>query len=85
MDEFFSSGRVVDLALAVMVLEWLLFASIRRSRRWAVDHLLALLPGACLLLALRLAMVDAHWSWVAAALTAALLTHLVDLSRRWRP
>jgi hypothetical protein len=41
-----------------------------------------LLPGAFLLLALRAALADAAWPWVPAALTAALVAHLIDLASR---
>ncbi len=79
------SGRVVDLILGFMLLEWVVFAVLRRGgARAATDFLLALLPGACLLLALRAALERLDWTWVAAFLLAALLAHLTDLWRRWR-
>jgi hypothetical protein len=40
--------------------------------------------GAALLLALRAALVDAHWSVPAAWLLAALVVHVLDLGLRWR-
>jgi hypothetical protein len=45
---------------------------------------LTLLPGICLLLAVRAALVGAPWPWVPTALTAALVAHLLDLRSRWR-
>lgn len=75
-----------DLALAVLVLEaaWLLAhprsrAQVGPARAWAFD----LLAGACLLLALRLALVDAWWPLWAGALGAAGLAHATQLSLRW--
>jgi hypothetical protein len=43
-----------------------------------------LLPGFCLLLALRAALAGHPLPWVPAALAAALVCHLVDLRARWR-
>jgi hypothetical protein len=45
---------------------------------------LMLLPGVCLLLAVRAALAGAPWPWVPTALTAALVAHLLDLRSRWR-
>jgi hypothetical protein len=44
---------------------------------------LMLLPGMCLLLAVRAALAGAAWPWVPAALTAALIAHLLDVRARW--
>jgi hypothetical protein len=44
---------------------------------------LMLLPGIFLLMALRVALAGALWPWVPAALTAALVAHLLDLRQRW--
>jgi hypothetical protein len=43
-----------------------------------------LLPGFCLLLALREALAGHSLPWVPAALAAALFCHLADLRARWR-
>lgn len=77
--EMFASGRAVDLVLAVMALEaiWLIA---RRGDAGAV--LLALAPGALILLAVRAALTGAGWQWVALLLTASLPAHLADLARR---
>jgi hypothetical protein len=85
VSEYFVSGRVVDLILGFMLLEWGVFAVLRRGgARAAADFLLALLPGACLLLALRAALERLDWIWIAVFLLAALPAHLTDLWRRWR-
>jgi len=44
---------------------------------------LMLLPGVCLLLAVRAALAGAAWPWVPTALAAALVAHLLDLRSRW--
>lgn len=82
------SGRIVDLILIFVILEALaIFAYHRRRGRGLAPFQLAglLLPGICLLLALRAALGDAAWPWVALWLTAALVLHLADLRQRWRP
>jgi hypothetical protein len=43
-----------------------------------------LLPGVCLMLALRAVLADAAWPWLPVALLAALASHLADLRMRWR-
>jgi len=87
MREFFASGLVVDLVLAVMVLEALVLGLYFRITSRGIslaDLLVNLVSGTCLLLALRAALTGQSWEWIAAALSASLLGHLLDLSRRWR-
>lgn len=77
---FFASGRAVDLVLLVMLAEaaWLIL----RQRRPVVDVLLALLPGALILLALRAALVGAPWPWIALWLALSFPVHAADMARR---
>ena len=87
LKSFFSSGRVADLLLLVMAAEFVgLALRAPRARRRVVvtDLLFALAPGACLTLAMRLALTGAPWPWIAACLTAALPVHIIDLVRRRR-
>ncbi len=85
--ELFSSGHIVDLilvlvgieALAIMIYQRLTGRGPRRGTLAA-----NLFAGAWLLAALRAALAGAAWPWIAGALTAALLAHLVDLRQRWR-
>jgi hypothetical protein len=87
VSELVASGRIVDLILGFMVLEGLVLAVWhRRTGRGLapLDVLANVLAGACLLLALRAALVGAAWFWIALALSAALFAHLFDLVRRWR-
>ena len=83
MAEFFASGRAVDLVLLVLAAEfgWLVLRR-RPGRAGLADRALALAPGACLLLALRGALVGAPWPWIAAALAASFPVHVADLKRR---
>lgn len=83
----FASGRVVDLALAVVAIEAALLVWHRRryGRGVPAAELFAFLAaGACLMLALRAALVGASWWWVAAPMAGAGVAHLLDLRLRWR-
>ena len=77
---FFRSGHAVDFVLGVVVLEFVVLSVRRRGP--VLNRVLALAPGACLLLALRAALTGAGWPWVALALAASFPFHLADLFRR---
>lgn len=63
--------------MLALELAWLVGA-----RGWTgVDAALRLAPGALMILALRLALTDAAWPWIALALAASFPAHLADLSR----
>ena len=69
MEEFFRSGLVADVILAVMIAEASLLLVYRKltGRGLAAADLVAmLLAGACLVLALRAALTGAQWPVVAA-------------------
>lgn len=86
MEALFQSGLVADLILAVIALEALAIAACRRLLGTG-PRLARLLPtlvsGACLLLALRAALIGAAWTGIAPWLVAALVAHAVDLRLRW--
>lgn len=85
MDDWFASGRMVDLVLAFAVLEGVVLVAWRRAaghEHAVADVASVLLPGVCLLLALRCTIGGADWIWTATCLLAALVTHLADLVRR---
>jgi RsiW-degrading membrane proteinase PrsW (M82 family) len=87
MNQLFTSGHIVDLILGVMAVEaMLMYFYHRKSGKGIapVDALVNLFAGGCLLLALRGALVQAPWGWIAASLVAALIAHTLDLRRRWR-
>jgi hypothetical protein len=82
----FSSGRAIDLVLAIIAVEFAVLAW-RRSRTAGpraamIDVALWLAPGACLLMALRCALTGAAWTLVWAWLAASLPAHVADLIRR---
>ena len=85
IESFFRSGRIADVVIVVMVLEGLAFALAARlrARKWALSSMLTgLLPGFFLVLALKAALMQTSTLWIAAALSAALMTHLFDLRNR---
>lgn len=87
MAEWFASGLVVDVILALMVVQGLalqVLASIGRPVLSLRDYLFNAMPGAGLMLALRGALVDAHWQVIAGCLLAALLCHWLELWHRAR-
>ena len=72
---------LIDAILAGMVAEAVaLFALRRRFGRAMLPNLAA---GACLLMAMRLAMSGAWWAWMSASLLGALVAHAIDLRQRW--
>ncbi len=79
VDRFFASGHAVDLVLAVLAVEAVILI-VRKHR--VLPVVLALLPGALMMLALRAALTGAGWHWVALWLALSWPVHLADL--RWR-
>jgi hypothetical protein len=85
LETLFTSGLVVDIALVVVGIEFivLLWRRPAGTRQAAIiDLICALGPGACLMLALRAALTDGAPLSVALWLTASLPLHLVDVARR---
>jgi hypothetical protein len=85
MAELFASGYIIDLILGLVVLEVLALALWRRrfGTGPTPGGLAAnLASGGFLLLAVRAALVDAWWGWIALALLGSLVAHLVDLYGR---
>lgn len=87
MADFIQSGRVADLVLLCLVLEALVLGTWRwrtgRGLAWGPIATL-IVPGLMLAIALRAALTDAWWGWVAISLGGALVAHLADLHRRVR-
>lgn len=76
----FASGHAADIVLAVMLAEGLWLAG-RRGWRIA-DALALLLPGALILVALRAALTQSDWHWIALPLILSFPVHLADVARR---
>ncbi|WPL15806.1 Cyclic di-GMP phosphodiesterase Gmr [Thiorhodovibrio winogradskyi] len=86
MDSLFTSGRIIDPILIMVLAEAVLLWFLRRAtgRGPGLKPLLPLLAsGFLLLLAVRAALVGASWPLIALPLAAALVTHLADLLLRW--
>jgi hypothetical protein len=83
----FTSGRIVELILAAMVIEAIAFLIYKFTIGRGVPPvglLINLLAGAFLLMALRSALLALPWPWTSAWLAAALIAHVADLAQRWR-
>ena len=87
MAALFANGHAVDLILLVVVVEAACAVIWHRHTGRGLSPAATfslLLPGVCLLVALRGALVGAGWRWIAACLLASFAAHLHDLARRWR-
>lgn len=80
MSGLFASGHAVDIVLAVMLIECIVLA--RRGRAKLTTIVLAILPGALILLALRVALTGGDWWLIALFLAAAFPVQIADLRRR---
>jgi hypothetical protein len=83
----FASPELIDLILLFAVVEAAVLTLWHRRTGRGLSVIavgLMLLPGICLLLALRAALTGRAWPWVPGALAAALIAHLADLRSRWR-
>ena len=81
-----TTGLVIELILVLVALEAIALTLYHRTtgRGPSVSMLVPnLVAGAALLFAVRLALTDAWWGWLAGALLLALLAHLLDLGMRW--
>jgi hypothetical protein len=78
----FASGHAADLVLLVMALEVSLLVALRGAE--AKPLIVATLPGALIVLALRAALVGADWRWIALPLALSWPIHLLDLRMRRR-
>jgi hypothetical protein len=85
MNELVASGHIVDLIFCVMAIEILILPRWSRRRGRGSGRfglMMASLPGLFLLLALRAALTQAGWIWIAGFLAASFPAHLADLWRR---
>jgi hypothetical protein len=79
MEEFFASGRAVDVVLLVLAVEaaWLKY----RGWHW-LDIVAALLPAVLMMVALRAALTGMAWPFISLPLALAFPVHLYDVKRR---
>lgn len=81
------SGRLIDIILALMVIEAVALLVWRRRTGRGLSSaaiLLNVAAGACLMGALRAAIVGAGASWILGGLALALVMHMADLAVRLR-
>jgi len=85
LTQYIDSGRATDLILLLMLLEGALLGWRWRCGKGAAPlHWLSqLAAGAALVLALRMALVDAPAHWVGLALLLAGVAHLAGYRARW--
>lgn len=86
LEQFFTGTRLIDIVIAVSLIEWLLLAHWHRRTGAGIAPgalLWMLLPGLCLMLTVRGVMLDLPWYLMAMLLAAAGLAHIADLRRRW--
>ena len=87
MAELFATGRLIDLILGLVLVEAIALGTLNLLTGKGVaprDLVGLLLAGACLLVAVRLALTDAEWYWIGLWLGLSLIAHLADLVLRWR-
>ncbi|MBC7608134.1 MAG: hypothetical protein H7228_00945 [Polaromonas sp.] len=87
LGQFLSGSQLIDAVIALTIFEGLALTAYYRITGRGVapgDFALNMLSGLCLMFALRFALVNAGWMWVAASLSAAGLAHAADLAQRWR-
>ncbi len=77
---------LIDAVILATLCEWAALALlwVRRRQGLPPAALAAMLvPGLCLMLSVRSALLGMPWYWMALLLSAAGLAHLADLRRRW--
>jgi hypothetical protein len=87
LQQLITSGHIVDVIIAIMVVEVIICMAWRRhsARGLSLAEISTMvLAGAFLLLALRAALTSADWRWIALFLLGSLIAHLFDLKMRWR-
>ncbi|QHE78427.1 hypothetical protein F9Z44_13320 [Hydrogenophaga sp. PBL-H3] len=78
---------LLDAVIVFTVLEGLglwLFHRLTGQGLAPGDYALNMLSGLCLMLAVRAAVSDAPWPWIAVCLSASGLAHGWDMRRRWQ-
>lgn len=87
LDSLLTGTHLIDIVIAATLIEWAVLLLLWRQREQGVPPRLLgwmLLPGLCLMLAVRSVITGAPWYWLALLLTLAGLAHLLDLKSRWK-
>lgn len=86
MVEIVPIRQLVDIVIVLTLVECVLLLVLYQVKKRGVaprDYLLNLASGLCLMFALRCALANAQWMWIALWLLASGLAHGADLWRRW--
>jgi hypothetical protein len=86
MQAEFSGTLLIDFVIGATLVEWAVLALLwRRKQQGLPPSSLSwmFLPGLCLMLSVRSAVLGLPWYTVMLLLLASGLTHLIDLRRRW--
>lgn len=84
MASLFADGRMIDIAIMVLLAEMLLMLAWARWRRSLIALMPTLLSGLMLMLAWRSTQAGLAWPWIAAPLLASAFAHGSDLWLRAR-
>lgn len=79
MKWLFASGHAIDIVLAVIAIEF--FWLVARRDWTMLAAVLRLGPAALMMLALRAAIADCEWYWIALPLALSFPIHLADIKR----
>ena len=86
MSELFTSGLIADIMLVFMLIEGVVLIGFHFKTGRGLgpaEVFWLLLPGICLVLAMRAALAKASWAWIALAVSISLFAHLGDLRQRF--
>ncbi len=81
-EELFYSGRIVDVIIAMVIAEGMLISWLSKKNKFGISvnrFIIHTLPGVFIFLALRCALIDSAWQWIAFFLIASLVSHIVDI------
>ncbi len=87
MEQLFGGTRLIDIVIVATLIEWAALLLLWQQRERGVPPRILggmLVPGLCLMLAMRSIITGAPWYWLPLLLTLAGLAHLLDLRNRWR-
>ena len=85
--ELILSGRIIDIVVAVLLLELIAISVLHRTRGTGIAPyplLVNIGAGGSLALAVKASVTGAGWQWIAIWLVASLVFHVLDLGARWR-
>lgn len=88
MSKLFASGALIDLVIAVALVEGIALSAFHRATGKGVaprEFGANLAAGLLLMLAVRNVLTGSWWGWTALCLMGSGICHGTDLWRRWQP